>query len=587
MAQEQLPLFNFYHRYKWTAADFEAWQNGMIGIGRSVFEGLFNGAVMSGFEAAATGMDVSVSGGIAVGSSGYLMVENDENVLSFSAPGSNSRRDLVVARPLLVNAVPITRPTPPFDTVYLQELQDCELIVIQGTPAAAPEYPAKQDGDVALFGVRTFFGQASIVEEDLDFEVRDIYGKNSVFQNNFGRYDERCRPYRSTSNTVGLKPSQLKNPSARGFTYVTQSPSIFPKDLSNNYVHGDTFLNFLTGVISGADLASVDFTPTVPTAGNAIVASICLKSDDTLSVAYGTTGTRTQCIDGIMNQKLTGPGSVSITASTKLLGFVVVYSSNGTSVDEIDVIDTRSLGIAVASKVIPNVTVKVFADSPYTALVTDDIIEYDATGGNSTSAPYAAAANTGRELIWRKTDATVNTVTITGVGVLRYQHQVIAAYLDGTTWRVLWTYSPIQDVELFLNTPNGHGSTNTAIRRFTNTDKNTLGNFATYADSATLGASITILIPGKYAFFYTDSRATADAAHGISMNSANLTTTIATLTYAQGRRAVTLSYISGNRFNICSVILTLAAGDVIRPHDDLTNNLATDDGHFQMVRICD
>ncbi len=588
MALPNLPLFNFYRRYVWNEQDFEDWQNGMIGLGRGVFEGLFNGAVMSGYQAAVSGsMDIGVSGGIAVGPSGYMMVQDVSNVVTIPAPSTDPRRDLVVVRPLEVPDTPITRPTSPFDTVYLKTLQECEIVLLQGTEDVQPEYPAKEANDVVLFGVRSYVGQTSVVEADIDFEAREIYGKNSIFQNNFGRYDDRCRPYRADFETVGVKPSQLKNPSARGFTYVTQDPSAFPRDVSSNYVHEDTFLNFLTGVISGADELSSDFTPTIPTAGNAIVASISLKSDDTLAVAFGTVGTRVQCVDGIMNQKLSGAGSVALTASSKLLCFVILYSSNGTDIDEVDVIDTRSLGIAVASKVIPNVTQKVFADSPFTALTTNDIIEYDCTGGDSTVSPYAAAANTGRQLIVRKTDATANELTITGVTTLYYQDEVVAIYSDGSSWKVLWSYRPVQDVELYLDSGAGHGSTNTKIRRFLNVRKNTLGSDATYTDSATAGMDITFNRPGLYHFKYTDARAAADTFHGISLNSSSLGTGISTLTYAQGKRAVTATFPSGPRHYSTSVVLRVVAGDIVRAHDEGANDGASSQTTFQCIRIGD
>jgi hypothetical protein len=44
-----------------------------------------------------------------------------------------------------------------------------------------------------------------------------------------------------------------------------------------------------------------------------------------------------------------------------------------------------------------------------------------------------------------------------------------------------------------LNTVNGYGSTNTCIRRFTNLT-NSIGSDVLYQDSASLGASFTILL---------------------------------------------------------------------------------------------
>src|SRR3990172_11368201 len=108
MAQEAQPLFNFYFRYRWSEEDFTEWQDGMMNINRSVFESLLNGAVGSGFDVEpVSGMLLEVSSGISVGPSGYVMVENDPTQIAITAPGSNVRKDLIVARPLLVDDEPI------------------------------------------------------------------------------------------------------------------------------------------------------------------------------------------------------------------------------------------------------------------------------------------------------------------------------------------------------------------------------------------------------------------------------------------------------------------------------------------------
>ena len=82
-----------------------------------------------------------------------------------------------------------------------------------------------------------------------------------------------------------------------------------------------------------------------------------------------------------------------------------------------------------------------------------------------------------------------------------------------------------------LNTANGYGSTNTVIRRFTNTTTNQ-GADITYADSATLGATFTINTNGVYAISYTDNF-TASSAVGLSLNSTALTTAPQVLAVAE------------------------------------------------------
>ncbi len=317
----------------------------MIALCRSAFEGLFSGAVMSGLSPTpGATLHVNIAAGIAIGPTGYLMVQNDITALTFVAPGSNTRKDLVVIRPLLTNASPITRPTSPFDTVYLTTLQDCQVVVIAGTSAASPVYPAIVAGDIVLCGVRIATGQTTFVASDFDLEVKDLYGKNSDFQQNFGKYDDRLRPFRSAFNVLGLKPSQLSAPHPKAFTYVNQTaPSIFPNDGAGNYVDGDTLLNLLTGAITGSDGLSADFTPSIPAAGNWINATVALKTDDTLSVTYGTAGTRAQCVAGILNQKTTAAGCVGLPTNQKIICFLTVYSSDGATINEFEITDARSL----------------------------------------------------------------------------------------------------------------------------------------------------------------------------------------------------------------------------------------------------
>ena len=96
-------------------------------------------------------------------------------------------------------------------------------------------------------------------------------------------------------------------------------------------------------------------------------------------------------------------------------------------------------------------------------------------------------------------------------------YQVLFAAGDGT-------YGLVQapNSELKIRGNNGLGSTNTYIRRMLTTDID-VGDGFTYADSATDGMSVTIDRDGWYAISYTDARSSGTAAHGISINSIQLT----------------------------------------------------------------
>lgn len=126
-----------------------------------------------------------------------------------------------------------------------------------------------------------------------------------------------------------------------------------------------------------------------------------------------------------------------------------------------------------------------------------------------------------------------------------------------------------------LNTANGHGSTNTKIRRFTNVTS-TVGSYITYADSATLGASLTINKSGNYAISYHDSASNAGTSFvGISLNTTQGTTDITGITIAD---RLAIAGTNTGAFQLIETSWTgyLSSGSVIRPH---TNGFATWDNN--------
>lgn len=116
-------------------------------------------------------------------------------------------------------------------------------------------------------------------------------------------------------------------------------------------------------------------------------------------------------------------------------------------------------------------------------------------------------------------------------------------------------------------TGNDHGSTNTKIRRLTTVVTNTATTDFTYADSASLGGSITILQSGLYYVYYKDDDPSASAVNfGISKNSNQLTTNFASITESHkwlslSNRAATAT-LQGSRTGY------LIATDVLRMHTD-------------------
>jgi hypothetical protein len=180
MANASHVLFNFYRRYRWRAADFTALQGSLVEQIRALAEGLASKSVVDGYSyTGATGLTVGVEAGIALGPTGNLLIQTAAATATFASPVANPAWSLLVVRPKLTNSESMTRPTNPFDTVYLKQVNASELVVINGTPAASPAYPSIQSNDVVLFGVKLEAGASAVTTAKLDLLVRDRLGKNS------------------------------------------------------------------------------------------------------------------------------------------------------------------------------------------------------------------------------------------------------------------------------------------------------------------------------------------------------------------------------------------------------------------------
>ena len=150
---------------------------------------------------------------------------------------------------------------------------------------------------------------------------------------------------------------------------------------------------------------------------------------------------------------------------------------------------------------------------------------------------------------------------------------------DGTHWVIL-SRLPLNS-EVSLHGANSFGSTNLAIGRMINAT--TTGSDITYADSATLGATLTANVAGKYAVTYT-AAITGSAYAGISLNSSQLTTGIQLITAAD-RKANTVN-IAGEP--ACAQWTgQIAAGGVIRMHRGASagDNGFPERATFTMTRV--
>lgn len=353
-------FYNYYFRYLWTAGDFENHDEAMINSFRGLGEGAFGGAVLSGMEVIfVSGRTVEVAIGEAAGPDGYLHVRDEAVEVTFDEPASGMlRRDLVVSRPLLTDNTLIQDPADPNGQVYLRTEQGSEIVVIKGTEAVSPEYPSAGATDVVLAGALLEQGFNMDGNSDLDYEVRDIPGKNAPLQMSFGKYDDRMRPYKVDHETIGIMPSlvgyrtapndTLKYPVGLSYNEFGK-PSQFPRGAFDNFSGmSDSFYNLTTGVVSGADEQSANFTPSIPAAGQFRIILLQVAADDKISIKSAAAGSKSGAYTNIFQ------GGLLADTGNKAICYAIVYSKAGSAINDYDLIDARHPGNIIVSGLIVN-----------------------------------------------------------------------------------------------------------------------------------------------------------------------------------------------------------------------------------------
>lgn len=216
----------------------------------------------------------------------------------------------------------------------------------------------------------------------------------------------------------------------------------------------------------------------------------------------------------------------------------------------------------------------------YTITDTDGYDKILVTTGASTRTITlpTAADNTGRVITIMKVDSGAGEVTVDGEGAeligssttltLSEQYQRAQIVCNGTSWDLLYA-SP--NGLLKLNTGNGHGSTDTAIRRFSTTEID-VGDAFTYADSATTGMSVTINRDCVASITYNDRYSASTTIAGVSLNSGSGSTPISSLVAGQ---RIAIDYSTTDDFNCATITRRFKKNDVVRAHTNGNPNNTT------------
>jgi len=153
--------------------------------------------------------------------------------------------------------------------------------------------------------------------------------------------------------------------------------------------------------------------------------------------------------------------------------------------------------------------------------------------------------------------------------------------LDLTVAQLITMLSGATKSQVKLTGPNGYGSGNTKIRRYSTALINTDSDM-TYADHATNGMSVTINAAGLYFIVTTDVRTATASQVGISKNSNQLTTDINAITNAD-RLGYTVA-AAGLHASV-SCLVPLAVNDVIRAHQNGVCDDTSNTSYFEIIKV--
>lgn len=172
MAASDIRKFKFNNdlkKYLWSPTDFSNLQTWILSEIEGLFEGLTGGAILKGLVASpSTGLTINISSGIGVSPSGRIVVVESSFQSTFVSPVGNPARSLVVLRPKLTDSDQIPKPLDPSTLIYLDQKYEYDVVVLAGTPAANPSYPALQSDDIVVAAVYLTAGHTTINYADFD-----------------------------------------------------------------------------------------------------------------------------------------------------------------------------------------------------------------------------------------------------------------------------------------------------------------------------------------------------------------------------------------------------------------------------------
>ncbi|MDX1409404.1 MAG: hypothetical protein R3330_14755 [Saprospiraceae bacterium] len=165
-ANDDIRIFDWRLKYNVLPADMTNFQTWMFDATKALAEAVGDRACLRGLRVLPlSGLTVRVEEGIGVNELGEILVVKGNSDVAVASPVGNPARSLVVLRPLKTGTTSTTDPVTgsPFN---LHTIQGAQVVVINGTPAPSPSFPAIDPGDVVLMGFELTAAHATIVQGD-------------------------------------------------------------------------------------------------------------------------------------------------------------------------------------------------------------------------------------------------------------------------------------------------------------------------------------------------------------------------------------------------------------------------------------
>lgn len=350
--ESNINLYNWPFMYKVNQNDMNGFEKTIFDTIESNMDGIYGGAVLTGlYPEVISSNTVRVHAGGATAPNGRLMVAPDNQDLTIDPPATLQEKMLVVIRTIDIPNASMTDPTNVNNVIDFRYYRTYQLVVIRGTPSATPVYPSKvADTDTVLFGVFLRTG-SSITNGSIDWSVRDTISKNRpnrALDNKLG--DDKLRPYRAGPTSIGIKPSVLGYNAvgsvprtALDFVSVDkEGPFLYPKLSTGAFTPTDAVVNLATGVWSGGDELSPSFTPAGPAgAGRYMFGLIEVDKFSKCRIKYSPNMPPFNA-DTCYTDIFSTSSPLLPDASCKLICYFILYSSDGATWSDVQVIDART-----------------------------------------------------------------------------------------------------------------------------------------------------------------------------------------------------------------------------------------------------